>query len=221
MLVTQAHPTTAGRRSTTASYARGYTTAWRGAPRRATTSRSRRGRSHQPTGRSSKWPPDRLQQPRRSTPTPSAPRRWSICLARCSNGPPPASQPQAPTAHTKSRRTFRLVHADLFDLPFREHGFATVMGLGLTHLFDDLEPLVSALCKQLAPGGELYLAGLVAQTRRGRRYLALLERAGEVARPRTAKELHTALGRPSTFWTAGCMAYARIPNPVTPSAHPV
>lgn len=115
----------------------------------------------------------------------------------------------------------RLVHADLFDLPFREHGFATVMGLGLTHLFDDLEPLVSALCKQLAPGGELYLAGLVAQTRRGRRYLALLERAGEVARPRTAKELHTALGRPSTFWTAGCMAYARIPNPVTPSAHPV
>lgn len=115
----------------------------------------------------------------------------------------------------------RLVHADLFDLPFPEHGFATIMGLGLTHLFDDLGPLVSALRKQLAPGGELYLAGLVTQTRRGRRYLALLERAGEVARPKTAKELHTALGRPAAFWTAGCMAYARFGNPVTPSAHPV
>ncbi|MDQ2727888.1 MAG: class I SAM-dependent methyltransferase [Actinomycetota bacterium] len=104
----------------------------------------------------------------------------------------------------------RLVRADLFALPFPDHGFATVMGLGLTHLFDDLEPVVRALGRQLAPGGELHLAGLVAQTRRGRSYLALLHRFGEVAQPRTAEELQVALGRPAAFSVAGCMAYARL-----------
>lgn len=104
----------------------------------------------------------------------------------------------------------RLVQADLLALPFPAHGFTTVLGLGLTHLFDDLPVLVSALRSQLAPGGELHLAGLVAQTRRGRRYLEVLHRAGEVARPRTAEELHVALGRPVVFVTSGCMAYATV-----------
>ncbi len=113
-------------------------------------------------------------------------------------------EPEAP-AH------IRLVQADLLALPFPAHGFTTVLGLGLTHLFDDLPALVSALRAQLAPGGELHLAGLVVQTRRGRRYLEVLHRAGEVAAPRTAEELHIALGRPADFRTSGCMAYATIP----------
>ncbi len=105
----------------------------------------------------------------------------------------------------------RLVQADLFALPFPAHRFTTVMGLGLTHLFDDVAALVSALRGQLAVGGELHLAGLVAQTRRGRGYLEILHRAGEVAAPRTADELHVALGRPAAFRTSGCMAYATLP----------
>ncbi|MEP6872587.1 MAG: class I SAM-dependent methyltransferase [Anaerolineaceae bacterium] len=68
----------------------------------------------------------------------------------------------------------RLVQADLFTLPFPANGFTTIMGLGLTHLFDDLPALVTALRAQLIAGGELYLAGLVAQTRRGRIYLKVL-----------------------------------------------
>lgn len=102
----------------------------------------------------------------------------------------------------------RLVQADLLALGFPAHGFTTVLGLGLTHLFDDLPALVDALRAQLARGGQLHLAGLVAQTRRGRRYLELLHRAGEVPAPRTAEELHVALGRPADFRTTGCMAYA-------------
>ncbi|MEA2843832.1 MAG: hypothetical protein QOJ69_1503 [Actinomycetota bacterium] len=102
----------------------------------------------------------------------------------------------------------RLLQADLLGLPFPEHGFTTVLGLGLTHLFDDVPALVTALRPQLAPGGRMFLAGLVAETRRGRRYLEILHRAGEVSRPMTAEELRVALGRPEEFHTAGCMAYA-------------
>ena len=105
----------------------------------------------------------------------------------------------------------RLVQADLLALPFPPRGFATVLGLGLTHLIDDVPALVNTLRAQLAPGGELHLAGLVAGTRRGQRYLEFLHRAGEVAQPRTAEELHVALGQPTVFRTAGCMAYATLP----------
>jgi SAM-dependent methyltransferase len=104
----------------------------------------------------------------------------------------------------------RLVQADLLALPFSPCGFTTVLGLGLIHLFEDLAGLVAALCAQLAPAGRLYLAGLVTETRRGRRYLEVLHRAGEVAQPRSARELHVALGRPADFYTIGCMAFATL-----------
>ena len=50
----------------------------------------------------------------------------------------------------------------------------------------------------------------MAETRRGRRYLGVLHRAGEVAEPLTAEQLRVALGRPSDFHTIGCMAYATL-----------
>ncbi len=104
----------------------------------------------------------------------------------------------------------RLVQADLLALPFSAHEFTTILGLGLTHLFDDLVTLVDALRAQLTSNGQLFLAGLVAETRRGRRYLQVLHRAGEVCAPRTAEELHVALGGPAKFHTTGCMAYATL-----------
>lgn len=105
----------------------------------------------------------------------------------------------------------RLVQADLLALPSSFGGFTTILGLGLTHLFDDVPKLVEALRGPLTPGGRLHLAGLVAETRRGGRYLEVLHRANEVAEPRTAEQLHVALGRPTTFHTTGCMAYAVLP----------
>lgn len=104
----------------------------------------------------------------------------------------------------------RFVQGDLFALPLPSHEFTTILGLGLTHLFDDLPGLVGALRKRLTPGGQLYLAGLVAETRRGRWYLETLHRAGEVAVPRTAEELKAALDGPTAFHRTGCMAYATL-----------
>jgi ubiquinone/menaquinone biosynthesis C-methylase UbiE len=106
----------------------------------------------------------------------------------------------------------RLVQADVLALPFPGHEFNTVLGLGFTHLFDDLPALVNALRTQLVPGGQLHLTGLVAESRRGRQYLEILHRAGEVAAPRTADQLHGALGRLTAFRTRGCMAYATLPD---------
>jgi SAM-dependent methyltransferase len=105
----------------------------------------------------------------------------------------------------------QLVQADLTALPFPAGGFPTVLALGAVHLFDDVATLVAPLRAQLAPGGALHVSGLVAETGRGRRYLELLHRAGEVAAPRTAEELHAALGRPAAFGVTGCMAFAELP----------
>ncbi len=110
----------------------------------------------------------------------------------------------------------RLVQADLFDLGFPAHGFTTILGLGLTHLIDDLPALVTSLREQVAPGGQLHLAGLVAETRRGGRFLEILHRAGEAAEPRTAQQVHVLLGRPTDFRRSGCMAYATLASTERP-----
>lgn len=104
----------------------------------------------------------------------------------------------------------RLVQADLLALPPPTQPFTTILGLGLTHLFDDVSELVNALRGQLASDGRLYLAGLVTETGRGRRYLQLLHRAGEVAVPKSADQLRAWLHQPVDFKTVGCMAYATI-----------
>lgn len=107
-------------------------------------------------------------------------------------------------------RHIRLIQDDLLAASFPAPGFTTVLGLGITHLFDDLPGLVTAMRRLAAPDGQLHVTGLVAETRRGRRYLELLHRAGQVAEPRTAEEIHDALGRPAIFRTTGCMAYATL-----------
>ncbi len=82
-----------------------------------------------------------------------------------------------------------LLQADLLDLPFVPGSFATVACHGALHLFEDLPRALRALRAQLAPEGILYATSLAAETTIGRRYLALLHHAGEVAAPRRATEL--------------------------------
>lgn len=103
----------------------------------------------------------------------------------------------------------RLIRADVLDLPFEPGTFDTVLALGAAHLFDDVAALRDALLEQLAPGGHLHLAGLVAETRRAGAYLRALHRAGEVAAPRTAAELRDELGV-DELRVEGCMAFAVI-----------
>ena len=102
------------------------------------------------------------------------------------------------------------MQADLLALHFPAGRFTMILGLGLTHLFEDLPELVRSLRTHLAPEGHLYLAGLVTETARGRRFLQILHRAGEAATPRSAVELSDFLDGLTDFKTKGCMAYATI-----------
>jgi SAM-dependent methyltransferase len=81
-----------------------------------------------------------------------------------------------------------LLQADLLDLPFRPGQFASVMCMGLLHIFADPAALVRSMDTARAPGASLYLSSLVLAGRRvGDRYLAMLERSRQIAAPRTAK----------------------------------
>lgn len=82
-----------------------------------------------------------------------------------------------------------LLQGDLRDLPFREGSFATVLSMGMLHLFEDVGDVMSELMRVAQPDAWLFLTSLVAERAIGRRYLALLHRAGEVARPRTPARL--------------------------------
>lgn len=103
----------------------------------------------------------------------------------------------------------RLVQADALTLPLPPHSFETVLCMGFFHIVDRPADLLGALLGQLRPGGRVYFTSLVAERTVGRRYLAALHRAGEVAAPRTAAALATALGG-IELEVRGCMAYGVV-----------
>jgi len=107
------------------------------------------------------------------------------------------------------------VQADLFDLPFAPGSFSTVGCFGVLHVLADPWGALAALREHVAPGGRLFASMLVSDRAIGRRYLRLLERAGEVGPPRSAAELVAAaretLGPSASVRRIGSMAYVRAP----------
>ncbi|MFT3835189.1 MAG: class I SAM-dependent methyltransferase [Micropruina sp.] len=114
------------------------------------------------------------------------------------------------TVAGRPRSGTRLVQADAFALPFPPGGFDTVLCLGFLHLVEDVAPFVDGLRAQLRPGGRLFASSLVAATPVGTRYLGVLHRLGELARPRTADELADLFGVPVR--RRGSMAYLTLGN---------
>jgi SAM-dependent methyltransferase len=106
-----------------------------------------------------------------------------------------------------------LLQADILDLPFRPDCFSTVLSMGMLHLFgnDHATALVRSLAGITMTGGNLFFTSLLAEQAFGRRYLALLHRAGEVAAPRSAAQLCCLLkpvfGDRLDFEREGSMAY--------------
>lgn len=105
-----------------------------------------------------------------------------------------------------------LLQADLRALPFRSNCFDTVLSMGMIHLFPRLGDVIPELRRVTEPTGELYLTSLVAERMIGRRYLALLHKAGEIAPPRSCAGLLTeletvGLGRSVEIDLKGSMAF--------------
>lgn len=72
---------------------------------------------------------------------------------------------------------------------------------------------MAALCEQLAPGGRLFAAMLVAERAVGRGYMKVLRRAGEVGPPRRFAELEEEargiFGPSAELRRTGSMAWLR------------
>ncbi len=120
-----------------------------------------------------------------------------------------ASERIAALAPSEAPRRLRLVQADALALALPPHGFGTVLCMSLFHIVENPGALLDSLLAQVRPGGRVYLTSLVAERAVGRRYLSLLHRAGEVAPPRTAAELSSALGGVDLD-VRGCMAYGVV-----------
>jgi SAM-dependent methyltransferase len=106
-----------------------------------------------------------------------------------------------------------LVQADLLDLPFSPHRFATVACFGTLHVLEDPWAALVALREQLAPGGRFLASMLVTDRAAGRAYLSALHRRGEVGPPRRADELAAAarelFGASVDVRCTGSMAWLR------------
>lgn len=85
------------------------------------------------------------------------------------------------------------IQADVFDLPFHKKVFSTVLSMGMLHLFDNKEELINKLLYSLKEGGRLYLTSLVTDRKVGEKYLSLLHKAGEVAKPYAFQQIHSLL----------------------------
>lgn len=88
--------------------------------------------------------------------------------------------------------------------------WSTILGSGLLHMVEDPAALVDSLLRGLAPGGGLWLSGLVANGRRSSGYLAALHRIGEVAPPRAVDQLRRSLPAAASVRLRGAMAYVHM-----------
>src|SRR5690348_6549664 len=87
-----------------------------------------------------------------------------------------------------------LLQADIWDLPFRNHSFETVLNMNVLHHFADARTLLSRLVDLLTVDGHLYLTTLVTNNRLiGNYYLRLLHQCGWLAKPWTSQKLKTLL----------------------------
>lgn len=104
-----------------------------------------------------------------------------------------------------------LVQADATDPPFAPGAFASVACMSALHVFPDPGRVVRALRMLVAPGGKLFVSGLVAERRISSTYLRALARAGEAGPPLTETQLEALVAEAagSTVRTRrhGSMAY--------------
>ena len=106
----------------------------------------------------------------------------------------------------------RFLQADIFDLPFHDGAFGVVASYGVLHVFAEPAGMLAELGRVRRPGGSGYISSLVGNTALGRRYLALLARAGEVGVCHTTASLAATLASTGFDYrvdAVGNMAYLR------------
>jgi len=102
------------------------------------------------------------------------------------------------------------LQGDVFDLPFRDNAFGTVISHGLLHMHDGKAGIFSELERVKSEDGLISATSLVNNKGLGRRYLNKLETAGQMAKSIDSKSLDELLStRPLSYKlrTRGNVAY--------------
>ncbi|HEY0463338.1 MAG TPA: class I SAM-dependent methyltransferase [Polyangiaceae bacterium] len=86
-----------------------------------------------------------------------------------------------------------LRQGDLYALPFQTAEFANLFQFGVLHCLERPERSLAELARVAEPGARLFLSCLVLGRKRGDAFLTRLQRAGQIAAPRTADEVSSLL----------------------------
>jgi len=104
------------------------------------------------------------------------------------------------------------IQGDIFELPFRNSSFDSVISNGVMHIFDDKERILTEFERVKSTRGTVSFSNLVGNNRLGKMYLSALKRSGEVATVHTSKSLSAELQKTPFKYeltSIGNMAYAR------------
>lgn len=105
-----------------------------------------------------------------------------------------------------------LIQGDIFDLPFKNNVFDTVISVGVLHMFDNKKDLLDELRRVKKKNAKLYMTSLVANNWLGKKYMEELSKAGEVGRVYSSESLKNeldTLGWKVDIQTKGNMVYLK------------
>jgi ubiquinone/menaquinone biosynthesis C-methylase UbiE len=114
--------------------------------------------------------------------------------------------------HGSAPQNIAFLQGDVFDLPFSDNTFGSVMSHGLLHMFDQKKDILNELERVRDDTGSISVTSLVSNIGLGRKYLALLEKSGQTAKNLTSDSLSTLLStRPLGYklCTQGNIAYIK------------
>jgi ubiquinone/menaquinone biosynthesis C-methylase UbiE len=114
--------------------------------------------------------------------------------------------------HGTVPKNIAFLQGDVFDLPFKDNTFGSVMSHGLLHMFDQKKDILSELERVKNDSGSISVTSLVSNMGVGRRYLALLEKSGQTAKNLSSDSLNKLLStRPLSYklCTHGNIAYIK------------
>lgn len=112
----------------------------------------------------------------------------------------------------ESPNNIAFLQGDVFDLPFADNTFGSVMAHGLLHMFEQKKDILDELERVRGNDGSISVSSLVSNIGVGRKYLALLEKSGQTAKSLDSDSLNNLLTtRPLDYklCTQGNIAYIK------------
>ena len=102
------------------------------------------------------------------------------------------------------------LQGDVFDLPFADNTFGSIMSAGLLHMYDKKIDILRELERVRDDAGFISLSSVVGNAGIGRKYLTLLEKTGQTGKSDTSDSLNNLLNTMSLdykLYTQGNVAY--------------